>query len=81
MKSAAILSLACLAALATPVWAGPCDEELPALTAAVAQAKLEPDAAAQIKDMIAQAQKLCQAGNEEEASDVLSEASSILEGQ
>lgn len=75
------LGLALLCASSLPALAGPCDEELPALSAAAAKEGLAPDIAAQVKDMLAQADKLCQAGNEEEASDVLSEASSILEGQ
>jgi len=44
----------------------------------LASAKLQPDVKTQVQDMVAQAEKLCAAGNEAEAADVLSDASSTL---
>ena len=79
MKAAA-LGLA-LFALSLPAYAGPCDEDIKAVDAALARTDLSPDVKAQLQDMRNQAEKLCEAGNEEEAADVLAEASSILEGQ
>jgi len=77
MKSA-LLVLGFLAALSAPAFAGPCDTELPALKAAFAAATLQPDVKTQVQDMVAQAEKLCAAGNAEEAADVISDASSML---
>ncbi|MEI8177862.1 hypothetical protein [Aestuariivirga sp.] len=77
MKSA-LLALGLLAMFSAPVMAGPCDTDLPALKAMLASAKLQPDVKTQVQDMVAQAEKLCAAGNEAEAADVLSDASSTL---
>jgi hypothetical protein len=77
MKSA-LLALGLVAIVSTPVLAGPCDTDLPALKAQLASATLQPDVKSQLQDMVAQAEKLCAAGNEEEAADVLSDASSML---
>ena len=80
MKSA-VTAILLLAALATPALAGPCDDDLKAIDAALAGGTLKPDVKAQVQDMRNQAEKLCQAGNEEEAADVIAEASSIVQGQ
>lgn len=77
MKTA-LVALGLLSVLATPVWAGACATDLAILEEAISSAQLEPDTAAQLKDMQAQAEKLCAAGNEEEAADVISEATSML---
>lgn len=80
MKSA-VLALGLFLLLPAAALAGSCAEDVKALDAALATAQLEPDVKAQLQDMRNQADKLCAAGNEEEAADVLSEAASILEGQ
>jgi hypothetical protein len=77
MKSA-LLALGLLAALAAPAIAGTCDTDLPALKAQLAKAEVQPDVKAQIQDMVAQAEKFCAAGNEQEAADVVADASSML---
>ena len=77
----ALLALGFLATASAQAWAGPCDTDLPALQAAAAKAELPPDVKAQLQDMQAQAEKLCAAGNEEEAADVISEASAVLTEQ
>ena len=77
MKSA-LFAVALLAATTLPALAGPCDADLPALKAQLAAATVQPDVKTQVQDMLAQAEKLCAAGNEEEAADVLSDASSML---
>ena len=80
MKSASF-ALGLIAALSAPAFAGPCDTDLKVLDAALAGDTLKPDVRAQLQDMRDQADKLCKAGNEEEAADVLSEASSIIQEQ
>lgn len=80
MKSV-LAALGLLAALCSPCWAGPCDTDLAELDASLAKAELPADVKAQLQDMRAQVKKLCDAGNEEEAADVLSDASSILASQ
>ncbi|MCA3555032.1 hypothetical protein [Aestuariivirga sp.] len=77
MKSA-LPALGLLAALASPVLAGPCDADLGALKSALAASQAQPDVKSQLQDMVAQAEKLCAAGNEEEAADVISDATSML---
>jgi len=77
MKSA-LLALALLAATALPALAGPCDADLAALKAALAGSQAQPDVKTQVQDMVAQAENLCAAGNEEEAADVISDATSML---
>ena len=49
-----------------------------ALKTALAGSQAQPDVKTQVQDMVAQAEKLCAAGNEEEAADVISDASSML---
>lgn len=74
----ALLALGLLAALAAPALAGPCDSDLQALKSQLAQSSAQTDVKAQVQDMVAQAEKLCAAGNEEEAADVISDATSML---
>ena len=78
MIKAAAFAIALLTMTPGPALAGPCDADLPALKAQLASATLQPDVKSQVQDMVAQAEKLCAAGNEEEAADVLSDASSML---
>ncbi len=79
---AALAAIGLLAFASIPAMAGSCAEELKALDSAIAaQAQIEPDVKAQVQDMRAQAEKLCAAGNEEEAADVISEATSMLTAQ
>lgn len=80
MKSA-LFALGLVAALSAPALAGPCDEDLGTLKAELAKAQLQPDVKAQMDDMVRQVEKLCAAGNEEEAADVISDASSVLAAQ
>ena len=77
MKSA-LLALGLLAALSAPALAGPCDTDLQALKSQIAESSAQPDVKTQVQDMLAQAEQLCAAGNEEEAADVLSDATSML---
>ena len=74
----ALLALAILAALGAPALAGPCDADLAALKQTLAASQAQPDIKTQVQDMVAQAEKLCAAGNEEEAADVISDATSML---
>lgn len=76
-----VLALVLLMTSATLSWASSCADNLKAFDAALAAAQLEPDVKAQLQDMRAQAASLCAAGNEEEANDVLSEASAMLGDQ
>ena len=80
MKSA-LLALGLLAALSAPAFAGPCDTELPALKAAFAAAAVQPDIKTQVEDMLAQAEQFCAAGNDQQAADVIADASSMLSSQ
>lgn len=77
MKST-LLAIALVAGLSTPVLAGPCDGDLAALKSALAASQTQPDVKTQVQDMVAQAEKLCAAGNAEEAADVISDATSML---
>ncbi|WP_374331241.1 hypothetical protein [Aestuariivirga sp.] len=80
MKSA-LLALGLLAALTAPAIAGACDTDLPALKDQLAKTEIQPDIKAQIQDMVAQAEKFCAAGNEQEAADVIADATSMLSSQ
>ena len=80
MKSA-LLAAVLLAAAALPAAAGPCDTDLPALKAQAETAGVQPEIKAQVQDMVAQAEKFCAAGNEQEAADVIADASSMLVAQ
>ena len=75
---AATTALVLLVALTAPAVAGTCDTDLPALKTALAGSQAQPDVKTQVQDMVAQAEKLCAAGNEQEAADVISDASSML---
>lgn len=77
MKSA-LFALGLLAALSAPAFAGPCDSDLQALKSQLSQSSAQADVKTQVQDMVAQAEKLCAAGNEEEAADVISDATSML---
>ena len=77
MKSA-LLALGLIAAVSAPAFAGPCDSDLAALKSALSASQAQPDVKTQVQDMVAQAEKLCAAGNVEEAADVLSDAASML---
>lgn len=80
MKSA-LLAAVLLAAAALPAAAGPCDTDLPALKAQAEKVDVQPEIKAQLEDMVAQAEKFCAAGNEQQASDVIADASSMLVAQ
>ena len=77
MKSA-VMAITLLATLAAPALAGPCDADLAALKTRLAQSSADADVKTQVQDMVTQADKLCAAGNEDEAADVISDASSML---
>jgi len=77
MKSA-LLALGLVAALSAPAFAGPCDTDLAALKSQLAQSSAQTDVKTQVQDMVAQAEKLCAAGNEDAAADVVSDATSML---
>lgn len=72
------LALVLLALLSAPALAGSCDADLKKIDKALSSTDLPPDQKAQAKDMRGQAEKLCSAGNEEEAADVLSEVKAML---
>lgn len=75
-----VLASALLAMIAAPAFAG-CAEGLKELDGAVQSAEITPDMKAQIQDMRAQAEKLCSAGNDEEAADVIAEAEAMLSAE
>ena len=79
MKQLALAS-ALLAILAVPACAG-CAEGLKQLDDAMQAAGSAPDMKAQLQDMRAQAEKLCSAGNEQEAADVIAEAEAMLSAE
>ena len=81
VKKSALLALGLLAALSAPAFAGPCDTDLAALKDELAKSQAQADVKTQVQDMVAQAEKLCAAGNEEEAADVISDATSMIMGQ
>ena len=81
MMKAAALAIALLAVVPVQALAGPCDQEIKTLDEALTRSDLKPDVRAELQDMRSQAEKLCAAGNEEEAADVLAEASSIIAAQ
>jgi hypothetical protein len=72
------IAAALLLAFATPALAGACDDGLKKIDAAVAEPSTPPDVKAQVQDMAAQARQLCDAGNEDEGSDIISEAIALL---
>ena len=77
MKSA-IIVLALVLATAGSALAGPCEDGLKKLDDALQSDQIAPDLKMQAEDMRGQAQQLCDAGNEEEGADVLSEAVALL---
>lgn len=80
MKSA-LLALGLLAALSAPALAGPCDADLPALKSQLAASDVQPDMRAQIEDMVVQAEKFCAESNDQQAADVIADATSMLTAQ
>ena len=81
MMKLATTALVLLAALSAPAFAGACDGDLPALKSQLAASTAEPDVRAQIEDMVLQAEKFCAEGNEQQAADVIADATSVLAGQ
>ena len=77
MKALA-LALALTAASSGLALAGPCQDELAKVDAALASKELPPEQRAQVEDMRNQAVQLCGAGNEQEGIDVLTEAKALL---
>jgi hypothetical protein len=71
-------ALALFLALAGPAAADTCQEDLSKVDTALQSPSLAPDVKAQVRDMRSQAQQLCDAGNEEEGKDILSEAIALL---
>jgi uncharacterized protein YjeT (DUF2065 family) len=76
MKSL-ILASGLLIILAGQAHAG-CPEALKDLAGALNAAEIPPEPKAQLQDMQQQADKLCSAGHEEEAADVIAEAFALL---
>lgn len=77
MKAAYVV-FALLAATAGTALAGPCDDDLKKLDEALQSDQIAPDVKAQAQDMRGQAEMLCDAGNEREGADILSEAAALL---
>ena len=77
MKAAAT-ALALLALTTGIAFAGPCDDDLKKVDAALASDAVPAEQKAQVQDMRSQAAKLCGAGNEQEGVDVLTEAKAML---
>jgi hypothetical protein len=77
MKSVLAASFLLLA-LCGPAMAAGCEADIKKIDAAIKSEEISPDVKAQVKDMRAQAESLCKAGNEEEAADVIAEAKSLL---
>ncbi len=72
------IAMAMLIAAAAPAAAGACEEGLRKLETALADLDITPDVKTQVQDMRAQAEQLCDAGNEEEGADILSEVIALL---
>ena len=77
---ALLIALSLAAATSAPAFAG-CAQSLQELDAAMTAAVIAPDSKAQLQDMRSQAEKLCSAGNDKEASDVIAEAEALLAAQ
>lgn len=73
-----LTALALIAASSSLALAGPCQDDLKKVDAALASAELNPEQRAQAEDMRNQAVQLCGAGNEQEGVDVLTEAKAML---
>jgi hypothetical protein len=72
-------ALALFLALAGPAAAaGACQDGLAKVDAALQSPTLAPDVKSEVQDMRAQAQQLCDAGNEDEGKDILNEAIALL---
>jgi hypothetical protein len=77
MKAIAAAFALFIAAAGTAM-AGTCQADLAKIDTALQSPNLAPDVKAQVKDMHAQAQQLCDAGHEEEGEDILNEAIALL---
>jgi hypothetical protein len=77
MKVIAALLLA-LCLLPSAAGAGPCQDDLKEVDKALSSGDVPPEQRDQVKDMRKQAADLCQAGNEQEGVDVLTEAKAML---
>ncbi|PZF75941.1 hypothetical protein DK847_14900 [Aestuariivirga litoralis] len=80
MKSA-LLAIGLMAAFTAPALAGACDADLAQLKSHLASDDIQPDVKVQIQDMVAQAEKFCAAGDEQQAAEVIADASSMLTAQ
>lgn len=77
---ALVLASGLLAVLAGAAHAG-CKDALRELDSSLGATEIAPETKSQLQDMRKQADALCAAGNDEEASDVIAEALSMLSGQ
>ncbi|WP_373504730.1 hypothetical protein [Aestuariivirga sp.] len=75
---AAVTALVLLALTTGIAFAGPCDDDLKKVDAALASDAVPAEQKAQVQDMRSQAAELCGAGNEQEGVDVLTEAKAML---
>ena len=73
-----ILAASLTLALSATAFAGPCQDDIAKIDAALASGDVGPDQRAQIEDMRNQAVQLCGAGNEAEGLDVAAEAKAML---
>lgn len=73
-----ILAASLTLALSTAAIAGPCQDDIEKIDAALASGNVGPDQRAQLEDMRNQAVQLCGAGNETEGLDVTAEAKAML---
>lgn len=80
MKSA-FIAISLVIAISTPSFASSCGTDLPALKSHLEKDEIQPDVKAQIEDMVTQAEKLCAAGNDKEAGDIIADATSMLTAQ
>lgn len=78
VKKSTIIALGLLAAAASPALAGPCEDGLSKIDAALQSDQISPELKTQAQDMRNQAAELCGAGNEAEGADVLAEAVALL---
>jgi hypothetical protein len=72
-------ALALTAVLATPVFAGQCDDDLAAIDKALNGEGLAADVKSQAMDMRKQAEQLCKAGNQDEGLAMTAEAKTLLQ--
>jgi hypothetical protein len=78
VKKSMIIALGLLAATASQAWAGPCEDGLSKIDAALQSDQVSPELKTQARDMRNQAAELCGAGNEAEGADVIAEAVALL---